>query len=106
VDLDGRCAQVFATNVGVTPGNHLPQPAAPEDHPAFRALAANALTAFRVWGGADDAPVAAALRATLPATCGCPDCLNAAGLLAYLCDLLDYAVEHLRENGMSWISPG
>ena len=68
-------------------------------HPGLRALATNALTAFRVRATADNDPIALALRDTVPATCGCPDCLNAVGLLAYLCDLLDYAVQHVRENG-------
>jgi hypothetical protein len=70
-----------------------------ENRPALRALAANALTGFRVRAIADDDPLALALRDLVPATCGCPDCLNAAGLLAYLCDLLGYAVQNLRENG-------
>jgi hypothetical protein len=31
--------------------------------------------------------------------CGCKDCQNAASPLAYLVDLLDYAVRHLKSNG-------
>jgi len=64
-------------------------------------LAANALTAALVAGrtdsGGDD--LAEALAAAAPAACGCPGCLHAASPLAYLANLLDYAVRRLRENG-------
>ena len=36
---------------------------------------------------------------TLPQKCGCDDCEAAVSPLAYLADLLDYAVEHLENDG-------
>jgi hypothetical protein len=89
------------------------QPSRPEQ---LRALAVNALTATRVAPLTEPPGVARAARAradvgeerdrltlaldaVTPAVCGCPDCLHAAGALAYLVDLLDYATRHLLENG-------
>ena len=40
-----------------------------------------------------------AISETLPQKCGCDDCEAAVSPLAYLADLLDYAVEHLEDDG-------
>jgi hypothetical protein len=42
-----------------------------------------------------------ALQDVLPQTCGCSECQSAMSPIAYLADLLDYAIHHLRNNGQS-----
>jgi Tc toxin complex TcA C-terminal TcB-binding domain/Putative peptidoglycan binding domain len=56
------------------------------------------LTHVRLGGGG---PVSWQERidAAVGRACGCPDCRNALSPIAYLADLLDYAVRHLRESG-------
>jgi len=41
------------------------------------------------------------LQAALPPSCGCEDCKDATSPAAYLADLMDYALRHLRYNGNS-----
>lgn len=48
-----------------------------------------------------------ALQDALPQTCDCPDCRSATGPIAYLADLLDYTLRHLRRGGqpvtLTWL---
>jgi hypothetical protein len=59
-------------------------------------LLASVLTHVRLGGG--QGPLQTRINSALPNACGCPACQNALSPMAYLADLLDYAVRHLREN--------
>ena len=59
-------------------------------------LLANVLTQARL--GIATSSVQRRVDAAIPRACGCPDCLDALSPMAYLADLLDYAVRHLRET--------
>jgi Tc toxin complex TcA C-terminal TcB-binding domain len=59
-------------------------------------LLANVLTQARL--GIAGSSIQRRVDAAVPRACGCPDCLNALSPMAYLADLLDYAVRHLLEN--------
>jgi hypothetical protein len=48
-------------------------------------------------GSRDELPHA--LQDALPQTCSCTECQSATGPIAYLADLLDYSIRHLRNNG-------
>jgi hypothetical protein len=52
-------------------------------------------------GAADGPPASTAMAATLPATCECRACDDAAGPIAYLADLLDYTLGRLTYNGVA-----
>ena len=43
-------------------------------------------------------------NAVAPAECGCPDCEAAVSPLAYLADLLNYALENITDGGESGFS--
>lgn len=60
-------------------------------------LLANVLTQVRLAG--DQTTLYKHINAVIPNACGCPACLNALSPVAYLADLLDYAVRHLLEDG-------
>ena len=45
--------------------------------------------------GKADTPL---MKKVVPITCGCPDCKAAVGPLAYLADLLNYALDHLKKT--------
>ncbi len=70
------------------------------------AIAANYLTGLRVLAengreAGNDAGRRALRRASSTARCGCKDCESAVSPLAYLADLMEYALTHLVDDGDS-----
>lgn len=60
----------------------------------------NTLTGLRVSSlNESDAAVMTPVSRRLPRICDCPDCRNVTSPMAYLADLLDYAVRHVKYNG-------
>jgi hypothetical protein len=85
--------------------DRIPEPVARSIHDAAGVQARyldGVLTGVRTGGGeavAGPAAAATALSTALPADCRCSACEDAASPMAYLVDLLDYAVRHLRYQG-------
>ena len=62
----------------------------------------NVITDFRVnAAGRAEAKYSASMGEVIPPICGCEKCKNATGPMAYLADLLDYALRHLFYNGFA-----
>jgi hypothetical protein len=81
-------------------GDGVPAQAARDIHRAADVQAGvllNVLTHVRLGGGT--ATMRSRIDAAIPQSCGCSDCRNVLSPLAYLANLLDYAVRHLRESG-------
>ena len=60
----------------------------------------NTIAAFRVnTSDRAEAKYSAVIEEVMPPTCGCENCKSATSPMAYLADLLDYALRHLKHNG-------
>lgn len=59
----------------------------------------NLLTGLRLYADGSVQQRAGALSGVLSQVCGCADCRNALSPMAYLADLLNYAVHHLKQDG-------
>lgn len=57
---------------------------------------ANAATGIQI---TEDENIDHPIHKVLPETCGCKDCEAAVSPRAYLADLMQYAIDHLRDNG-------
>jgi PA14 domain len=91
--ISPRCRDKFVAKVG----RRLPHPVAAALHDA--AVAQERIMANVVAAARTDAAAATTVQTidqAIDASCGCEECRSAAGPAAYLADLLDYAVRHLR----------
>jgi Tc toxin complex TcA C-terminal TcB-binding domain len=66
---------------------------------AQTSLLTSALTQFRISQDGDPVRSTQALANMTRANCGCEECQEATGPLAYLADLLAYNIAHIRNNG-------